>query len=192
MAQPPRNGKPLISFSDEELELLRMHKLPTEPQDKDNDEEDDERFIKKDSKEEQKSDIENAVQEAESEGIFKKIKKDIFPKANQQRNLDNETGGVEEEKDSGKSEDDIWDDRSEEVDKMGSTDVFNSSGMRSVVWKKKKERLDQKELAKDALSAAATVKSKAHQPKQGFVSKCNVRQGQSDIYNNNGGGGMGR
>ena len=40
MAQPPRNGKPLISFSDEELELLRIHKLPTEPQDKDNEEDD--------------------------------------------------------------------------------------------------------------------------------------------------------
>ena len=192
MAQPPRNGKPLISFSDEELELLRKHKVPTEPQDEENEEDDDERFIKKDSKEEQKSDIENAAQEAESEGIFKKIKKNIFPKANQQRNLDNEIGGVEEEKDSGKSEDDIWDDRSEEVDKMGSTDVFNSSGMRSVVWKKKKEKLDQKELAKDALSAAATAKSKGQQPKQGFVSKWNVKQDQSDIYNNKGGGGMGR
>jgi hypothetical protein len=45
---------------------------------------------------------------------------------------------------------------------MGSTNVFNTTGMKSLVWKQKRERLQSKkkhkEAAKDALAAVAAVK----------------------------------
>ena len=91
---------------------------------------------------------------------------EFIAKRNQQRNLDREQGGVEnqatkeEVQNSGeiadgqkaqeeqqKSEDDLWDDRSQEVDDMV-VDVFNTTGMKSVVWKKKQERLKKKKQEK--------------------------------------------
>lgn len=96
------------------------------------DEEDsDQNFIKKDE-----DNIEN-VEDQQS---------NIKPKNNQTRTLDKEVGGLEEEQKKEISSEDIWDDRSEEVDEMGSTNVFNGSGMKSVVWKQKRNRLKQEKL----------------------------------------------
>lgn len=121
-----------------------------------NPEEDDQRFIKKDE----------ASQDAESEQISEvksqldeividlKQSSAIRPEGYQQRNLDREIGGLEEEKIKQSSEKDAWDDRSEEVDKMGSTDTFNTTSMKSTVWRHKKDRLTRKKLAKDHQNAA--------------------------------------
>ncbi|MBL6665096.1 MAG: hypothetical protein ISQ34_04555 [Rickettsiales bacterium] len=75
------------------------------------------------------------------EKIKPNTKNNIKPKNNQTRDLDKEVGGLEDEEKKEISSEDVWDNRSEEVDKMGSTQVFNTSGMKSVVWKKKQKRL---------------------------------------------------
>lgn len=114
------------------------------------DEDDDQNFIKKD----------DAQEGGSKESLIEKLKNIIFPKSHKQRDLDRETGGLEAEESKKISQEDIedvWDNRSEEVDKMGSTDVFNSTGNRSVLWRKKKEKMD---MIKDAMAAAAMVGSK--------------------------------
>lgn len=74
--------------------------------------------------------------------------KAITPKIDHVRTLDNEHGGLELEtlKTSKKEQKDFWDDRSEEVDKMGSVDSFNSTGIRSVIAKNKRDRVRAKKL----------------------------------------------
>jgi hypothetical protein len=124
-----------------------------------NNEDDDQNFIKKDDLEEAKSNEENDLETKQTNasqnpsspeiGLLGKIKNTIFPKNKKLRSLDHEVGGLEENKIKTSSKD-IWDERSEEVDKMGSTNVFNSTGMRSIIWRKKKEKL---EAVKDAISA---------------------------------------
>lgn len=159
-------------------------------------EDDDQNFIKKDEPQEQKENEEKDVntKEEKPKGIFQKLTEFVFPKNNQQRNLSRETGGLEAEKDKGISEKDIWDDRSEQVDKMGSTDVFNTTGMRSVVWKKKRKRL---EAAKNAAEAAAIgetlqknkvdLKDSFGAPTQGYVARLkNMKQDRSTINDDRG------
>lgn len=159
-------------------------------------EDDDQNFIKKDEPQEQKESEEKDVntKEEKPKGIFQKLTGFIFPKNNQQRNLDKETGGLEAEKDKGISEKDVWDDRSEQVDKMGSTNVFKTSGMRSVVWKQKRKRL---EAAKHAAEAAAIgdtlrknkvdLEDSSGTPTQGYVARLqNMRQDHSTINNDHG------
>ena len=119
-------------------------------------EDDDQNFIKKD--EAQKAETKSEVKEDEElKGVIWKLKNLVFPKNNQIRDLDNEVGGLEVEEAKESSEADVWDGRSDEVDKMA-TNVFNSSGMRSVVWKKKREKL---EAAKHGLAAASAVGTKS-------------------------------
>ncbi len=73
----------------------------------------------------------------------------ITPKNNQQRNLDRETGGLEEEQDKKQShEKDIWDGRSEEVDRMGSINQLGGHAKESMIWRYKKEKMDQKKIDK--------------------------------------------
>ena len=173
--------------------------------------EDDQKFIKKgeEQKESEPKDIVEVEEGQEVSGVIGELKNLVFPNNNQQRNLSRETGGLEAEEDNGISAKDAWDARSEEVDKMGSNTakVFNSTGMKSLVWKQKKARLDNKELAKEAIEAAAAIKgSKKGAAKEvapqglgsfgmgqqgGFVSKLqNVKKDYG--FNNDKDGGMGR
>jgi hypothetical protein len=72
----------------------------------------------------------------------------ITPKIDHVRTLDNEHGGLELEtaKISKEEQKDAWDDRSEEVDKMGSVDSFNSTGIRSFIARNKRDRIRAKKL----------------------------------------------
>ena len=123
-------------------------------------EDDDQNFIKKD-------DLQEAITD------FKKNQNLIKPKNNQQRNLDRETGGLEEDEEKKEeSEKDVWDDRSEEVDKMGATDTFNTTSMKSVVWEQKQK-----------------VKSGSSFDDMGYVQRLkNLKQDHS--HENNGGRGI--
>lgn len=111
-------------------------------------EDDDEKFIRKDEPGKDEPEEENNVKLGEEvQGIISKLKNFIFPENKQVRTLDHEVGGLEAEEQKATSSVDIWDERSNEVDQMGTdhAKVFNSSGMRSVVWKKKRERLEAEE-----------------------------------------------
>ena len=103
---------------------------------------------------------------------FKEIARSsgIRPENSQQRNLDREVGGLEEGKTGSEKENkelheahikDIWDDRSEEVDKMGSHIPLGSTAKKSMIWRLKKAKLDGKETIKktaDALEAHSANK----------------------------------
>ncbi len=116
-------------------------------------EEDDQKFIKKEVVEQE----EEAKKSQNTENIEANSENSIKPESNQQRNLDREVGGLEDEERKESSEKDVWDDRSEEVDKMGSTDTFNTTSMKSVVWKQKRDRLAKKRAAKHHAEAAITA-----------------------------------
>jgi hypothetical protein len=183
--------KPLLSIT-----------LPDENTLPKNEEDDDERFVKKDSKEEQKQTetaekkIEKVEAKSEVQGFFSKLKKLIFPKSNKQRNLDLEFGGLEALEQKESSEKDVWDDRSEEVDKMGSTDTFNTTGVKSAIWKQKRARLAAKKHAKEGAEAGAEAAAQGDQNfnNMGYAARLkNMRQDRSGITggkngeNNNGG-----
>jgi hypothetical protein len=103
-------------------------------------------FIKKEDnfvqKEDQKKDL-NSVFDGLKQDLQKGINniKSIFPLNNKQRNLSEEVGGLEQKKIrlTKESKEDLWDKRSEEVDKMGSTNTFETTGMRSVIGKLKRK-----------------------------------------------------
>jgi hypothetical protein len=161
-------------------------------------EDDDQNFIKKDEPQEEQSqekeEEKSKTEEAQEQSFFGKLFNKIFPKANQNRNLDDEIGGLEAKEDKGISQKDAWDNRSEEVDKMGSTNTFETTGMRSVVWRQKRARLAAKKIAKHALNAAeAKAEIKAETKKsgmapssfdnQGFVSRLrNLKQDRSSGF----------
>jgi hypothetical protein len=158
-------------------------------------EDDDQNFIRKDEPEEEK----DVKLSEEVQGIIGKLKSFIFPENKQVRTLNNEVGGLEAGEQKATSSEDIWDERSNEVDQMGTdhAKVFNSSGMKSVVWKKKKERLDAEEAA-----AEETTKSDKGQktdqaaqglgvgaaPQQSFVAKAQMKR-EMKQENDRGGGG---
>ena len=105
---------------------------PKNPFDKD----DDQSYIKKDEETiDQSSEVQNP-----SEGDFNK-KNDILPDGTRRRDLDVEKGGLESELDVRDRDGDAWDERSEEVDKMGSIDPLNdTSSKRSMIWRLKRKR----------------------------------------------------
>jgi len=161
-------------------------------------ENDDPNFIRKDKPEEQKDAAEVKAEEVKTSAIR--------PEGNQQRNLDREIGGLEakkadtSEKAQKEYEKDAWDKRSEEVDQMGTdhAKVFNSTGMRSLVWKNKKKKLD---LAKEATAEAHHPKGKKDiqadnapglgigaAPQQTFVAKIQMKREIKQTGNNKGGG----
>lgn len=155
-------------------------------------EDDDQNFIKKD---EPQVGLQADLQEVIAD--FKENQNLIKPKNNQQRNLDRETGGLEEDEDKKEeSEKDVWDDRSEEVDKMGSTDTFNTTSMKSVVWKQKQNRLKAKKLHEAGADSATVsavkngkVKSGSSFDDMGYVQRLkNLKQDHS--HENNGGRGI--
>ncbi len=163
--------------SDENSTLIEVKK----------DEDDDEKFIKKDSQEKLEeafnnlnTDITEVVEEL----------KDIKLAKTQERNLARETGGLEDSSEvkapqtkvEEKKMEDVWDNRSEEVDNMA-VDVFNSTGMRSVVWQQKRKRLKEKKEHVEAAAAGTVVE-------ESMVQKIKkLKQDRSnDIGNNQGAG----
>ncbi|MBM5782643.1 MAG: hypothetical protein FJ368_04395 [Pelagibacterales bacterium] len=134
----------------------------------------DQNFIKKDESFQQEEQTEEQVKNEISNNdkvqkVIANLKKVIFPKNNQQRNLSKEVGGLETKKSNSLSSEDIWDNRSEEVDKMGSTDNFNTSEGRSFLWWKKRQKVVQrkfKELAIDAIAGITIAKSKTTKVKK--------------------------
>ena len=168
-------------FNDKDLELKVKQKL-------DVDEDDDQKFIdKSESQEETQEQTENKTESvkksSEVQGILGKLKGFVFPKNIQQRNLDLETGGLEAEEDKGISEQDVWDSRSDEVTKMGSKNVFNSTGMRSVINKMKKNKKEEQERVEAAMDAAAAAKGS--KKNKSFAAKV-------ESQNNSRGGGASR
>jgi hypothetical protein len=78
---------------------------------------------------------------------------EFLSKKNQQRNLVRENGGLESEEQKEVSAKDSWDDRSEEIDKMGDYDISEDKAANMVQWAAKKNRLKSKKSAKDAAKA---------------------------------------
>ncbi len=94
----------------------------------------------------------------------------IRPQSNQQRNLDREVGGTEEGKKGSEKENDarveahikdVWDERSEEVDRMGSFNPLAGSAKQAMLWLNKKRKLDAKKHGNSAeiLGAASAIKA---------------------------------
>lgn len=150
---------------------------------KEDDSDDDPNFIKKDDKEAE------GQEDFDVENVINKLKNVVWPESNQQRNLDRETGGLEVEKRKEISIEDIWDGRSEEVDLMGSTDTFNSTGVRSFVARKKRERLERAaDSHQDHIKKAGKSKEGADQPvkpKVSFVNKIRLMRdhGANSVHN---------
>jgi hypothetical protein len=148
-------------MSQEDLELEKNEEDEYSKREiKTSDEDKDQNYIKLDEKQEKKdSKITEVFNNLVNDLTVAKQKiSEFLSRRNQQRNLDRENGGIETEEQkelSGKENKDVWDDRSEEVDKMGSTDTFNTTGMKSVVWKAKKERIKAKKQAREAAKQGA-------------------------------------
>ena len=151
-------------------------------------------FIKKDDKEEstKKEQGEEKQEKDEVAGVINKLKNIVWPESNQQRNLDRETGGLEVEKRKSISSIDAWDGRSEEVDRMGSTDTFNSTGVRSVVARKKRERLERAAQAhqnhiKKGEGGKEVLSEGEQKPKVGFATKIRLMRdhGANSVHSAN-------
>lgn len=69
-------------------------------------------------------------------------------KANQQRNLARETGGVEQKESYFTSEYDVWDSRTQEIEEMAEIDPqdYNSDDKASMIWEKKRKKKQQEDL----------------------------------------------
>lgn len=86
---------------------------------------------------------EHAPVEKEVFDVINKIKNTaVRPQGNQQRNLDREIGGLEEKERKENNEKDVWDGRSEEVDRVGSINQLGGGGKESMIWRIKKTKLD--------------------------------------------------
>lgn len=152
------------------------------------DEDDDEKFIKKDEKLEEafnnlNTDITAVVEEL----------KGIEVTRTQERNLARENGGLEastkvevpQTEEEEKEKEDVWDKRGKEIQDMA-VDVFNSTGMRSVVWKEKRKRLEEKKEHLEAAATGAVVE-------ESMVQKIKkLKQDRSTDINNNQGAGAWR
>lgn len=105
--------------------------------------------------------------------------KAIRPQGNQQRNLDRENGGLEEQEDvQQSSEKDVWDDRSDEIDRVGAIDQLGSTGKKSMVWRKKKEKMDAKKHGKanDRDDHKGSGKNYDSRSEGGFMTMVKARQ----------------
>ncbi|MDA9573895.1 hypothetical protein N9R48_03120 [Rickettsiales bacterium] len=94
----------------------------------------------------------------------KKNKAEIRPESHHQRNLSIETGGLEAQEQKNIKSEDIWDDRSEEVDRMGTEGgikSINTTAKRSMLWRLKRKRLDkEKDEISDKMEIAQEKKAK--------------------------------
>jgi hypothetical protein len=163
---------------------------------------DDQKFIKKDDK---SSNAKKETKESdEIVEIIENLSGEILPESNQQRNLDREAGGVEEENSKitaevsgfenwqkSNSEKDAWDERSEEVDNMGSINPIGTSAKKSMIWRSKKKKLDEKKIAEAADAIEATKQANKSSgfnssQKQGFVSQIKGFRQDSQSFKNGG------
>jgi len=88
---------------------------------------------------------------AEKESKVNKIIDDLIKfkpenyQTNQQRNLDRETGGVEQEKTYTTNPLDVWDSRPQEIEEMADIDPqdYNSDDKASMIWDKKRKKKQQ-------------------------------------------------
>ena len=78
-------------------------------------------------------------------------KNNIIPISNQQRNLDREEGGLEnEENESEIASIDEWDNRGEEVIKMAESNLINNStGKKAMLWNLKRKKLQEKKIMEE-------------------------------------------
>ncbi|OFW80156.1 MAG: hypothetical protein A2887_06905 [Alphaproteobacteria bacterium RIFCSPLOWO2_01_FULL_40_26] len=152
-------------------------------------------FSKEQEVRNKKSLQEEKSQSAKAEGIR--------PQSNQQRNLDREVGGTEEGKVGLEKENkerveasikDVWDDRSEEVDRMGSFNPLASTAKKSMIWRLKRSKLSKKDQEKLEEAAEAY---KEHQQagkfnsatgQGGFRQMVQTRQDRSHEPGGRGGG----
>ncbi len=147
----------------------------TNPQDKI----DDESYIKKDENKK------NAQEAADI--IVEKLRKStsgVRPNHFHHRDLDVEVGGLEQKEQKEARIDDIWDNRSEEVDEVsieGNRKAINTTGKRSMLWRIKKNKKDKTERLSEEMEIAEN-ETKKHTDK--------VKQERSQ--DNSKGGGMSR
>lgn len=161
------------------------------------DEDDDQNFV--DLQEEQE--IEEMFEEVEEVIDVLKGSSAIKPESNQQRNLDRETGGLEAnaEKATFTSED-SWDERSEEVDRMGTNDPLstgNKKSLRLLQIKKKKQKEEEKKMhqnppMKTLKTGLGKNYDSSKQQSGGFRQMIKARQDFGHETGNDGRGGMGR
>ncbi|MFM7620031.1 MAG: hypothetical protein ACKO47_00295 [Alphaproteobacteria bacterium] len=95
---------------------------------------------------------------AEKESKVNKIIDDLIKfkpenyQTNQQRNLDRETGGVEQEKTYTTNPLDVWDSRPQEIEEMADIDPqdYNSDDKASMIWDKKRKKKQQQHIAENS------------------------------------------
>ncbi len=116
---------------------------------------------------ENKEDSNNILSKYDEELDKNNVKKNkavIRPESHHQRNLSIETGGVEAQEQKNTKSEDIWDDRSEEVDRMGTEGgikSINTTAKRSMLWRLKRKRLDkEKDEISDKMEIAQEKKAK--------------------------------
>jgi hypothetical protein len=80
----------------------------------------------------------------------------VMPESHHQRNLDREVGGLEASEKREAALDDPWEERSEEIDVEGSIDQLGSTGKKSMLWRKKKAKLDLEDAMEDMSDAEQT------------------------------------
>jgi hypothetical protein len=129
-----------------------------------------------------------------------KLDKSIKPEGYQQRNLDREVGGLEAGEDSVKEIkekiehhiDDVWDKRSDEIDKIGSIDPLAGHDKESMTWRLKKIRLKiRKHLQQNDNPKSGSGKSSSGQFDSryngaGFSQMVKARQDFGHEHNNSG------
>jgi hypothetical protein len=88
-------------------------------------------------------------------------KNNIVPISNQQRNLDREEGGLEnEENESEIASIDAWDNRFEEIAEMAeSHPINNSSGKKAMLWDLKRKKLQEEKMKEEIAELSADLKN---------------------------------
>ena len=87
-------------------------------------------------------------------------KNNVRPMSNQQRNLDREEGGLEnEENESEIASIDVWDNRFEEIAEMAeSHPINNSSGKKAMLWDLKRKKLQEQKMKEEIAELSADLK----------------------------------
>ena len=101
--------------------------------------------------------------------IIKSLRKniEIKPLNNQQRNLDREEGGLEQE--ISKTEIKIideWDDRGQEIEEMGKHNPLGNSAKKSMIWNLKRKRLQEKKIKEELQDLSDNLEKMKSQNKQ--------------------------
>jgi hypothetical protein len=124
----------------------------------------------------------------------------ILPEGYKQRNLDREVGGLEEGKKGTKQTDefekhveDLWDKRSDEIDKIGSIDPLAGHDKESMTWRLKKIRLKiGKHLSNEHEHHEEIGSGKSYDSRSGIGGFSQIVKARQDFDHENGNGGFGR